>query len=102
MKEELEEIPVAERKMTEARPPLRPPPGQPRQPAWKTGQALGITRPVPVGELEISPRTASRLCYSADRTLLHDLEDSVVRFDHDAYSRQARRLVREVLDDGVT
>lgn len=49
----------------------------PRQPAWKTGQALGITRPVRIGDHEISPRTLShtvlrtvtRYCYSADRTL---------------------------------
>jgi hypothetical protein len=49
----------------------------PRQPAWKTGQALGITRPVRIGNHEISPRTLShtvlrtvtRYCYSADRTL---------------------------------
>ncbi|GGM18776.1 hypothetical protein GCM10010129_73750 [Streptomyces fumigatiscleroticus] len=49
----------------------------PRQPAWKTGQALGITRPVRIGDHEISPRTLShavlrtvtRYCHSADRTL---------------------------------
>ncbi|WP_455430932.1 3'-5' exonuclease [Streptomyces bottropensis] len=49
----------------------------PRQPAWKTGQALGITRPVRIGEHEISARslsntvlrTVTRFCYSADRTL---------------------------------
>lgn len=49
----------------------------PRQPAWKTGRALGITRPVRIGEHEISPRTlahtvqrtVTRFCYSADRDL---------------------------------
>ncbi|MGI5453578.1 UvrD-helicase domain-containing protein [Streptomyces sp. CA-249302] len=49
----------------------------PRQPAWKTGQALGITRPVRIGDHEISHRTLSntalravkRFCYSADRAL---------------------------------
>ncbi|WP_445529496.1 UvrD-helicase domain-containing protein [Streptomyces cyslabdanicus] len=49
----------------------------PRQPAWKTGQALGITRPVRIGAHEIGPRalshtvlrTVTRYCYSADRTL---------------------------------
>lgn len=49
----------------------------PRQPAWKTGQALGITRPVRIGDHEISPRalshsvlrTVTHYCYSADRTL---------------------------------
>ncbi|MET9792796.1 MULTISPECIES: UvrD-helicase domain-containing protein [Streptomyces] len=49
----------------------------PRQPAWKTGQALGLTRPVRIGDHEISHRTLSnaalravkRFCYSADRAL---------------------------------
>ncbi|MYX99886.1 UvrD-helicase domain-containing protein [Streptomyces sp. SID486] len=49
----------------------------PRQPAWKTGQALGITRPVCIGDHKISPRalshavlrTITRYCYSADRAL---------------------------------
>ncbi|WP_449339733.1 UvrD-helicase domain-containing protein [Streptomyces chartreusis] len=51
----------------------------PRQPAWKTGQALGITRPVRIGDHEISPRmlshsvlrTVTRYCHSADRTPAH-------------------------------
>ncbi|WP_406165146.1 UvrD-helicase domain-containing protein [Streptomyces canus] len=51
----------------------------PRQPAWKTGQALGITRPLRIGDHEIGPRTLShtvlrtvtRYCHSADRTLAH-------------------------------
>ncbi|MGW1270539.1 UvrD-helicase domain-containing protein, partial [Streptomyces sp. NPDC002491] len=49
----------------------------PRQPAWKTGQALGITRPIRIGDHEISHKTLShtvlravtRFCYSADRAL---------------------------------
>lgn len=49
----------------------------PRQPAWKTGLALGITRPTRIGEHEISHktlshtvlRTVTRFCYSADRAL---------------------------------
>ncbi|MCZ4607719.1 UvrD-helicase domain-containing protein [Streptomyces sp. Lzd4kr] len=51
----------------------------PRQPAWKTGQALGITRPVRIGDHEISPRmlshsvlrTVTRYCHSADRAPAH-------------------------------
>ncbi|MGW6890330.1 UvrD-helicase domain-containing protein [Streptomyces chartreusis] len=51
----------------------------PRQPAWKSGQALGITRPVRIGDHEIGPRalshtvlrTVTRYCHSADRTLAH-------------------------------
>lgn len=49
----------------------------PRQPAWKAGQALGITRPIRIGDHEISHKTRShtvlravtRYCYSADRAL---------------------------------
>ncbi|MFI5966967.1 UvrD-helicase domain-containing protein [Streptomyces asoensis] len=49
----------------------------PRQPAWKTGQALGITRAIRIGNHDVSHRTLShtvlrtltRYCYSADRTL---------------------------------
>ncbi|MFI9764967.1 UvrD-helicase domain-containing protein [Streptomyces sp. NPDC051963] len=51
----------------------------PRQAAWKTGQALGITRPVRIGDHEITPRmlshnvlrTVTRYCHSADRALAH-------------------------------
>ncbi|MER5656476.1 UvrD-helicase domain-containing protein [Streptomyces sp. NPDC002131] len=51
----------------------------PRQAAWKTGQALGITQPLRIGDHEISPRTLAhtvlrtitRFCHSADRTLAH-------------------------------
>jgi hypothetical protein len=31
----------------------------PRRPAWKTGQALGITRPIRIGDHEISHKTLS-------------------------------------------
>ncbi|WP_406318558.1 UvrD-helicase domain-containing protein [Streptomyces sp. NBC_00118] len=49
----------------------------PRQPAWKAGQALGINRPIRIGDHEISHktlshtvlRTVTRFCYSADRAL---------------------------------
>ncbi|KOU76782.1 DNA helicase [Streptomyces sp. MMG1533] len=51
----------------------------PRQPAWRTGQALGIQRPVRIADREINQRTLShivlrtvtRFCYSADGTLAH-------------------------------
>ncbi|MFE7856339.1 UvrD-helicase domain-containing protein [Streptomyces sp. NPDC057403] len=51
----------------------------PRQPAWRTGQALGIQRPVRIADHEISQRTLShivlrtvtRFCYSADDALAH-------------------------------
>lgn len=49
----------------------------PRQPAWKSGQALGITRSIRIGDHEISHktlshttlRTVTRFCQSADRAL---------------------------------
>ncbi|GCB52418.1 hypothetical protein SNL152K_9774 [Streptomyces sp. NL15-2K] len=49
----------------------------PRQPAWRIGQALGISSPVRIGDHEISHRTLShtvlrtvtRFCQSADRAL---------------------------------
>ncbi|MGW5664050.1 UvrD-helicase domain-containing protein [Streptomyces sp. NPDC003758] len=49
----------------------------PRQPAWRTGQALGITGPVRIGDHDITQRTLShavvrtvtRFCYSADPAL---------------------------------
>ncbi|MEU1576662.1 UvrD-helicase domain-containing protein [Streptomyces collinus] len=49
----------------------------PRQPAWKVGQALGVTSSVRIGDHEISHRalshsllrTVNRFCHSADRTL---------------------------------
>jgi superfamily I DNA/RNA helicase len=51
----------------------------PRQPAWKTGQALGVTRSIRIGDHHISHKTLShtalravtRFCYSADRALAH-------------------------------
>ncbi|GCD40360.1 DNA helicase [Streptomyces paromomycinus] len=49
----------------------------PRQPSWRTGQALGITKPLRIGDREISTRTLSnttlrtvtRFCHSADDRL---------------------------------
>ncbi|MFI0714077.1 UvrD-helicase domain-containing protein [Streptomyces inhibens] len=49
----------------------------PRRPAWQTGQDLGITKPVRIGERDLSPktlshallRTVSRFCHSAAPTI---------------------------------
>ncbi|WP_392872732.1 UvrD-helicase domain-containing protein [Streptomyces sp. LN499] len=49
----------------------------PRQSGWKTGLALGINKPVRIGQREVFPRTLSHAalqtvthyCHSADRTL---------------------------------
>ncbi|MFG3063964.1 UvrD-helicase domain-containing protein [Streptomyces sp. NPDC048231] len=49
----------------------------PRRPAWQTGQALGITKAVRIGDREISQkvlsntalRTVARFCHTADDTI---------------------------------
>ncbi|MFI9262212.1 UvrD-helicase domain-containing protein [Streptomyces sioyaensis] len=49
----------------------------PRRPAWQTGQDLGITKPIRIGERDVSQRTLSnaalrtvtRFCHSADPTI---------------------------------
>ncbi|WP_156724944.1 UvrD-helicase domain-containing protein [Streptomyces apocyni] len=51
----------------------------PRQPAWRTGQSLGITKPIRIGQRDLSPkalsyatlRTVTRFCHSADPTITH-------------------------------
>ncbi len=51
----------------------------PRRPAWQTGQDLGITKPVRIGDHELSQRTLSNAglrivthyCHSADPTITH-------------------------------
>ncbi|WP_344581680.1 UvrD-helicase domain-containing protein [Streptomyces lunalinharesii] len=67
--------------------------GGPRQPSWRTGQALGITKPLRIGDHDISTRTLSnttlrtvtRFCHSADDHLsrhhvprLRGLEDDAL------------------------
>ncbi|WP_406395957.1 UvrD-helicase domain-containing protein [Streptomyces sp. NBC_00887] len=49
----------------------------PRQPSWKTGQDLGITKTIRIGDRDLSPRalsyatlrTITRFCHSADPAL---------------------------------
>ncbi|QTD95753.1 UvrD-helicase domain-containing protein [Streptomyces cyanogenus] len=49
----------------------------PRRPAWQTGQALGLTKAIRVGERDISQRalsnallrTVTRFCHTADETI---------------------------------
>ncbi|WP_416972201.1 UvrD-helicase domain-containing protein [Streptomyces sp. 4F14] len=63
----------------------------PRRPAWQTGQALGITKALRIGDREISQRalsnaalrTVTRFCHTADETItphhvpcLRGLEDT--------------------------
>jgi superfamily I DNA/RNA helicase len=51
----------------------------PRRPAWRSGQDLGITRPIRIGPHDITPRvlshtvlrTVARFCHSADPDITH-------------------------------
>lgn len=51
----------------------------PRRPAWHTGRDLGITKPVRIGERDLSPKTLShatlrtitRFCHSVDPAITH-------------------------------
>ncbi|MEW2570177.1 UvrD-helicase domain-containing protein [Streptomyces sp. NPDC047070] len=51
--------------------------GAPRRPAWQTGQALGITKALRIGERDLSQktlsntalRTVARFCHTADETI---------------------------------
>lgn len=59
------------------RPPLHPPPQRPRRPAWQTGQALGITKALRIGDREITQkalanatlRTVTRFCHTPDEAI---------------------------------
>ncbi|WFB89031.1 MULTISPECIES: UvrD-helicase domain-containing protein [Streptomyces] len=73
----------------------------PRQPAWKTGQALGILRPLRIADHEISQRTLShnvlrtvtRFCHSADAALTCHHVPRVRGLDRPADHRQFAELV---------
>ncbi|MCX5559500.1 UvrD-helicase domain-containing protein [Streptomyces sp. NBC_00038] len=73
----------------------------PRQPAWRTGQALGILRPVRLADHEISQRTLShnvlrtvtRFCYSADGALSRHHVPRLRGLDSPADHRQFADLV---------
>lgn len=66
----------------------------PRRPAWRSGQDLGITKPVRIGDHDITPttlsntvlRTVTRFCHSADPAItphhvppLRTLDDPTLR-----------------------
>jgi superfamily I DNA/RNA helicase len=54
----------------------------PRQPAWKTGEALGITKHVRIGERELTPRVLSHTTFRA-----------IANFCHSAAPKLSRRHV---------
>ncbi|MFG2134989.1 UvrD-helicase domain-containing protein [Streptomyces sp. NPDC048751] len=51
----------------------------PRRPAWQTGQALGITKTIRIGDRDVTQkalsnatlRTVTRFCHTADETITH-------------------------------
>ncbi|MFF3277340.1 UvrD-helicase domain-containing protein [Streptomyces chrestomyceticus] len=55
----------------------RPRLNAPRRPAWQTGQALGITKPIRIGDRDVTQRTLSnaalrtvaRFCHTADEAI---------------------------------
>ncbi|MGW2386059.1 UvrD-helicase domain-containing protein [Streptomyces sp. NPDC001658] len=76
--------------------------GAPRRPAWQTGQALGITKAIRIGERDLSPkalsyatlRTVARFCHTADPAItrhhvprLRGLEEA------DLHTQLARHVV---------
>ena len=73
----------------------------PRRPAWQTGQALGITKPIRIGERDLSQRTLSnavlrtvtRFCHSADPALTHHHVPRLRGLEAPALHRQLAHLI---------
>ncbi len=73
----------------------------PRQPAWKTGQSVGILLPVRISDHEISQRalshnvlrTVTRFCHSADSALAQHHVPRLRGLDAPAGHRQFAELV---------
>ncbi|MEV6013383.1 UvrD-helicase domain-containing protein [Streptomyces sp. NPDC051976] len=83
----------------------------PRRPAWRSGQDLGITRPVRIGPHDITPRvlshtvlrTVSRFCHSADREVTRGHVPALRGLDDGDLHRELAALVlphaRKAWDD---
>ncbi|MFD5748936.1 UvrD-helicase domain-containing protein [Streptomyces sp. NPDC127033] len=93
--------------------------GAPRRPAWQTGQALGLTKPLRIGDRQVSQRalanaalrTVTHFCHTADtqitrhhvprlrgledRGMHHELADHLVPFAQRAW------MDLQHLDDGA-
>ncbi|MDQ1033095.1 superfamily I DNA/RNA helicase [Streptomyces umbrinus] len=74
----------------------------PRRPAWQTGQALGITKGIRVGERDLSPkalsyatlRTVARFCHTADPALTrHHVPHLRGLEDRDLHAELAAHIV---------
>ncbi|WP_406490401.1 UvrD-helicase domain-containing protein [Streptomyces sp. NBC_01604] len=74
----------------------------PRRPAWQTGQALGITKPIRIGDREVSPkalsnatlRTVTRFCHTADEKIArHHVPHLRGLEDKDLHAQLAHHIV---------
>ncbi|REK84673.1 ATP-dependent helicase [Streptomyces inhibens] len=73
----------------------------PRRPAWQTGQDLGITKYVRIGERDLSPktlsyatlRTVTRFCHSADPTINHHHVPRLRGLEDQTLHRQLAQLI---------
>ncbi|SOE08994.1 UvrD-like helicase C-terminal domain-containing protein [Streptomyces sp. 2323.1] len=73
----------------------------PRRPAWQTAQHLGLTKPVRIGEREVSQptlantvlRTVTRFCHSADPTITHHHVPHLRGLEDQTLHRQLTELV---------
>ncbi|MFM9458144.1 UvrD-helicase domain-containing protein [Streptomyces europaeiscabiei] len=76
--------------------------GAPRRPAWQTGQALGITKAIRIGERDLSQRalsnaalrTVARFCHTADPAITcHHVPHLRGLDDRDLYAQLAAHIV---------
>lgn len=76
--------------------------GAPRRPAWQTGQALGITKSIRIGERDLSQRTLSnaalrtvaRFCHTADPAITrHHVPHLRGLDDRDLHAQLAAHIV---------
>ncbi|MFI1654774.1 UvrD-helicase domain-containing protein [Streptomyces sp. NPDC020472] len=78
----------------------------PRRPAWRSGQDLGITKPVRIGDHDITPttlsntvlRTVTRFCHSADPTLTRRHVPPLRGLDAPEHHRELADLVLPYAD----
>lgn len=73
----------------------------PRQPAWRSGQDLGITKTIRIGDRDLSPRvlsyaalrTVTRFCHSADPALADHHVPRLRNLEDADYHRQLTSIV---------
>jgi superfamily I DNA/RNA helicase len=74
----------------------------PRRPAWQTGQALGITKAIRIGDCEVTPkalsnatlRTVTRFCHTADEAITRHHVPPLRGLEHaDPHAQLAAHIV---------